>query len=96
MIPTKCPVTRAYSLYISLILIIISIYLLMESTSYFPNSKYKLKIFNNYLEIQARGLTPDITPYYENEALSISHPNPNSKSTELESVSLTLDSVWGI
>lgn len=68
----------------------------MESTSYFPNSKNKLNIFNNYLEIQARGLTPDITPYYENEALSISHPNPNSKSSEFVSDSLTLDSDWGI
>lgn len=96
MIPNECPVTRAFTFYISLILITISIYYLMESTSYFPNSKYKLNIFNNYLEIQARGFTPDITPYYENEALPISYPSPNSKSTELGSDSLTLDSAWGI
>ena len=96
MIPTECPVTRAFTFYISLILITISIYYLMESTSYFPNSKYKLILFNNHLEIQARGFTPDLTPYYENEALSISHPNPNSKSSEFGSDSPTLDSEWGI
>lgn len=96
MIPTECPVTRAFTFYISLILITISIHYLMESTSYFPNSKYKLNILDNYLEIRARGFTTDITPYYENEALSISYPHPNSKSTELGSDSLTLDSAWGI
>ncbi len=96
MIPTECPVTRAFIFYISLLLIIISIYYLMESTSYFPNSKYKLNIFDNYLEIQARGLTANITPYYENGSPHILDPTPNSKSAESGSDSRTLDSEWGI
>ncbi len=74
----------------------ISINNIKESTSYFPNHKYYSKNFNIYLEIQAFGLTVDLTPYYENEVSTILDPTPNTKSAESRSNSRTLDSDWGI
>lgn len=95
MIPTKCPVSRAFTSYISLFNNNISINNLMESTSYFPNSNYLLFNVNNYLEIQACGLTNYLTPYYENKGSDIVDPTPNAKHSHLASHSRTLDSVWG-
>ena len=96
MVLTECPVSRAFTSYISLLVNNISINNIKESTSYFPNNKYYLENINKYLEIQACGLTFDLTPYYENEASTILDPTPNTKSTESESDSRTLDSDWGI
>lgn len=62
MVPTKCPVSRAFISYISLLLInIINIYT-KESTSYFP-SKYL--IINKLTEIQPIFLTVGRTPNQE-------------------------------
>jgi hypothetical protein len=96
MIPTECPVSRAFTSYISLLINNISINNIKESTSYFPNNKYYFENINNYLEIQALGLTSHLTPYYENGAPSILDPTPNTKSAESGSDSRTLDSEWGI
>lgn len=96
MIPTECPVTRAFTFYISLILITIAMYYLMESTSYFPYINKYLLIINNELEILARGLTDDLTPYRENELAINQHPNPKCRTTLIGSDSRTLDSIWGI
>lgn len=95
MIPSKCPVTRAFTSYISLLSIYISINNIKESTSYFPNNNYYSIETNNYLEIRARGLTSDITPYYVSEAVTIADPTPNTKPAVLMPRSRTLDSVWG-
>jgi len=96
MIPTECPVSRAFSSFISLLTNNISINYRKESTSYFPNNKYYLENINKYLEIQAIGLSVHLTPYYENEASTILDPTPNTKSAESRSDSRTLDSDWGI
>ena len=96
MVLTECPVSRAFTSYISLLVNNISINNIKESTSYFPNNKYYLENINKYLEIQACGLTSDLTPYYENEASTIPDPTPNTKSAESRSDSRTLDSDWGI
>lgn len=96
MIPTNSPVSRAFTSYISLYINNISIYNLKESTSYFPYINYYLLNINNYLEIQARGLTDNLTPYCKNETSIIQHPNPKCRTTLIGSDSRTLDSVWGI
>jgi hypothetical protein len=96
MIPTKCPVSRAFTSYISLYINNISINNLMESTSYFPSSNYYLKNINNYLEIQAFGLTTDLTPYDKNETSTLVDPTPNARSISFSSHSRTLDSGLGI
>jgi hypothetical protein len=96
MIPINSPVSRAITSYISLYINNISIYNLKESTSYFPYINYFLLNINNYLEIQARGLTDDLTPYRENETPINQHPIPKCRTTLIGSDSRTLDSVWGI
>ena len=96
MIPINSPVSRAFTSYISLYINNISIYNLKESTSYFPYINNYLLNINNYLEIQARGLTDDLTPYRENELPINQHPIPKCRTTLIGSDSLTLDSVWGI
>jgi len=96
MIPINSPVSRAFISYISLYINNISIYYLMESTSYFPYINYFLLNINNYLEIQAHGLTDDLTPYRENELHINQHPFPKCRTTLIGSDSRTLDSVWGI
>ena len=101
MVLTNSPVTRAFIYYVSLFYLYINNYLLLlinlllkESTLHFPNSNYYLIYYINYLEIQARGLTVDLTPYDENKmplfpdlSIRASYPLfvPNS---------LTMDSVW--
>ncbi len=96
MIPTKCPVSRAFTSYISLIINNISANNIKESTSYFPKNKYYFENNNNYLEIQALGLTSRLTPYCENRAPYFLDPTPNTKSAESGSDSRTLDSGLGI
>ena len=71
-------------------------YNLKESTSYFPYINYYDLKLNNYLEIQARGLTDDLTPYRENELHINQHPKPKCRTTLIGSDSRTLDSVRGI
>ena len=96
MIPINSPVSRAFTSYISLYINDISIYNLKESTSYFPHINNYLLNINNYLEIQARGLTDDLTPYRENKLRINQHPIPKCRTTLIGSDSRTLDSVWGI
>lgn len=96
MIPTKCPVTRAFTFYISLLIIYISFNHLIESTPYFPSNNLNLMKVNNYLEIQAGGLTIHLTPYDENETSTFVDPTPNARSIVSASHSRTLDSGWGI
>ena len=83
-------------MYISLYINNISINNFKESTSYFPYINYYDLNINNYLEIQARGLTDDLTPYRENELPVNRHPIPKCRTTLIGSDSRTLDSVWGI
>lgn len=96
MVPTKCPVSRAFSSYISLIN---NIYkynkLIMESTSYFPKEYIYINILINYLEIQPKYLTDGLTPYDENETPSMGHPKQVLGRTLKVSDSRTLDSHWG-
>ena len=96
MIPINSPVSRAFTSYISLYKNNISIYNLKESTSYFPYINNYLLNINNYLEILARGLTDDLTPYRENELPINQHPIPKCRTTLIGSDSRTLDGVWGI
>ena len=95
MIPINSPVSRAFTSYISLYINNISIYSLKESTSYFPYINYYDLNINYYLEIQARGLTDDLTPYRENETPSMGHPKQVLGRTLKVSDSRTLDSNWG-
>ena len=92
MVPTKCPVSRAFPFYISLIN---NKYkcnkLIMESTLCFP----KEYIYINYLEIQPKYLTDGLTPYDENETPSMGHPKQVLGRTLKVSDSRTLDSHWG-
>lgn len=96
MIPTECPVNRAFTLYISLLVSYISINTLKESTSYFPINELLRINIDNYLEIQADGLTLDLTPNDENEVALF--PDLSTKATSPTSLPLppTLDSDWGI
>ena len=96
MVPTKCPVTRAFVSYISLIISYISIINIKESTSYFPNNNYLVISNNNYLEIQARGLTSDLTPYDENKVPLFSEINRRADCPIIVPHSLTMDSGWAI
>jgi hypothetical protein len=96
MIPTKCPVSRAFASYISLYINNISINNLMESTSYFPNSNYYLLNINKYLEIQTLGLTTDLTPYDKNETSTLVDSTLNARGIGFSSHSRTLDSGLGI
>ena len=96
MVPTKCPVTRAFISYVSLLISYISIIYIKESTSYFPNKYSILNIKNkNYLEIQARGLTVDLTPYGENEVPLFPDLRIRTTYPLFVSHSLTTDSKWG-
>lgn len=95
MIPTKCPVSRAFVSYISLLITYISIINIKESTSYFPINNYLSTINDKYLEIQARGLTSDLTPYDENEVPLFSYLSLRACSHLHEAHSLTMDSNWG-
>lgn len=95
MIPTKCPVSRAFVSYISLLITYISIINIKESTSYFPINNYLSTINDKYLEIQARGLTSDLTPYDENEVQLFSDLGIGATCPRYESHSLTMDSEWG-
>jgi hypothetical protein len=97
MVPTECPVSRAFTSYVSLINNIYNYNkLIMESTSYFPKEYIYINNLNNYLEIRPNFLTVDLTPYGENKTSYIWHPNPNSKSTSFVTHSRTMDSNWGI
>lgn len=96
MIPTECPVSRAFTSYISLLKNNISISNIKESTSYFPNNEF-LKINNdNYLEIRANGLTPDLTPDGENKVPLFPDLSTKVTSHSLGLHSPTLDSAWGV
>lgn len=95
MIPTKCPVSRAFISYISLLISYISIVYIKESTSYFPSNNYLSTINDKYLEIQARGLTSDITPYDENEVPLFSDLSIRATSPLYGAHSLTMGSEWG-
>ena len=95
MVPTKCPVSRAFVSYISLLISYISIINLKESTSYFPNNNYSIINSNNYLEIQARGLTSDLTPYDENKVPFFSDLRIRATNPLFVAHSLTMDSNWG-
>jgi len=97
MVPTECPVSRAFTSYVSLINNIYNYNkLIMESTSYFPKNYIYINNLNNYLEIQPKFLTVDLTPYDENKTPSIWDFKPNSKSSSFVTHSRTMDSNWGI
>lgn len=103
MVLTNSPVTRAFISYVSLLYSYINNYLLVvinillkESTSYFPNSKYYLFNLNNYLEIQARDLTLQITPKYENKVPLFVDLLIRAKSPAFVPHSLNMHSDWGI
>jgi hypothetical protein len=97
MVPTECPVSRAFTFYVSLINNIYNYNkLIMESTSYFPKEYIYINYLNNYLEIQPKFLTVDLTPYDENKTPSIEHPKQVLGRTLQVSDSRTLDSYWGI
>ena len=97
MVPTKSPVTRAFVSYISLLISYISIINIKESTSYFPNNNYLvIANNNNYLEIQARGLTSDLTPYNENKVPLFPEINGRANCPFFVAHSLTMDSGWAI
>lgn len=97
MVPTECPVSRAFTFYVSLINNIYNYNtFIMESTPYFPKNYIYINNLNNYLEIQPKFLTVDLTPYDENKTPSIWDSNPNSKSTSFVPHSRTMDSAWGI
>jgi hypothetical protein len=92
MVPTKCPVSRAFPSYISLISNTYNYNkLFMESTSYFP----KGYIYINHLEIQPKYLTDGLTPYDENKTPSTGHRKQVLGKTLKVSDSRTLDSNWG-
>jgi hypothetical protein len=96
MVPTECPVSRAFTSYVSLINNIYNYNkLIMESTSYFPKNYIYINNLNNYLEIQPKFLTVDLTPYDENKTPSIGHPKQVLERTLKVSDSRTLDSEWG-
>ena len=99
MIPTECPVTRAFTSYISLVnnIYLNNInYLLKESTPYFPKEFKTINYFNYSLEIQPKNLTGRLTPYDENKTLPMGHPKQALGRTLKVSDSRTLYSVWGI
>jgi hypothetical protein len=72
MVPTECPVSRAFTSYVSLINnIYIYNILIMESTPYFPKEYIYINNLNNYLEIQPKTLTVGITLKLENKGLTV-------------------------
>ncbi len=72
MVPTECPVSRAFTSYVSLInnLYNYNIFI-MESTPYFPKNYFYINNLNNYLEIQPKFLTVGITLKLENKGLTV-------------------------
>jgi hypothetical protein len=97
MVPTECPVSRAFTAYVSLLNNIFNYNkLLMESTPYFPKNYIYINNLNNYLEIQPKFLTVDLTPDGENKTPSIEHPKQVLGRTLQVSDSRTLDSYWGL
>jgi hypothetical protein len=96
MVPTKCPVSRAFPSYLSLIN---NIYkynkLLMESTSYFPKEYVYVNNLINNLEIHPKNLAVGLTPYDENKTPTMGHPKQVLGRTLKVSDSRTLDSNWG-
>ena len=96
MVPTNSPVSRAYSSYISLDNKYNYLYLLMESTSYFPYECIYKNNLINYSEIQPKYLTGDFTPYDENELDKYCHLNKVFQVVLKQSDSRTLDSEWCI
>jgi len=96
MVPTKSPVTRAFVSYISLLISYISIINIKESTSYFPNNNYLVINNNNNLEIQARGLTSDLTLDDENKVPLFTEINGRANCPFFVPHSLTMDSGWAI
>jgi hypothetical protein len=71
MVPTECPVSRAFTSYVSLINnIYIYNKLIMESTPYFPKNYIYINNLYKYLEIQPNFLTVGITLNLENEGLT--------------------------
>jgi hypothetical protein len=95
MVPIKCPVSRAFVSYISLLISYISIINIKESTSYFPINNYLLTINDNHLEIQACGLTSDLTLYNENEVQLFSYLSIGATSPLYGAHSRTMDSELG-
>ena len=72
MVPAECPVSRAFTAYVSLIGNTYNYNkLIMESTPYFPKEYFYINILNNYLEIQPKFLTVGITLKLENEGLIV-------------------------
>jgi hypothetical protein len=72
MVPTECPVSRAFTAYVSLLNNIFNYNkLLMESTPYFPKNYIYINNLINYLEIQPKFLTVGITLNLENEGLTV-------------------------
>ena len=97
MIPINSPVSRAFTFYVSLINNIYNYNkLIMESTSYFPKNYIYINNLNNYLEIQPKFLTVDLTPYDENKTPYIWHPKQVLVRALKASYSRTMASNWGI
>lgn len=96
MVPIDSPVSRAYYSYISLDNKYNYLYLLTESTSYFPYEYIYLNNLINYSEIQPKYLTDDFTSYDENTVGKYCHPNKVSQIALKYSDSRTLDSEWRI
>jgi len=96
MVPTNSPVSRAYSSYISLDNKYNYLYLLTESTLYFPYEYIYINNLINYSEIQPKYLTGDFTPYGENEQGKYRHLNKVFQVVLKQSDSRTLDSEWCI
>jgi hypothetical protein len=93
MVPTKCPVSRAFISYVSLLISYISIINIKESTSYFPNKYFNLI---DLIEIQPKFITGGITLNLENKGLIPSETGNHTPSLISGLLSTDTTSIRGI
>jgi hypothetical protein len=97
MVPTECPVSRAFTAYVSLLNNIFNYNkLLMESTPYFPKNYIYINNLNNYLEIQPKFLTVGITLKLENKGLTVGETQHQTLSPISGLLSTDTTSIRGI
>jgi hypothetical protein len=97
MVPTECPVSRAFTSYVSLINNIYNYNkLIMESTSYFPKNYIYNNNLNKYLEIQPKFLTVGITLNLENKGLILADARNHTPSQISGLLSTDTTSIRGI
>jgi hypothetical protein len=96
MVPAECPVSRAFTSYVSLINnIYIYNKLIMESTPYFPKNYIYINNLYKYLEIQPPKLTVDLTSNQPIIPLKNVPPHKFPKAIRNSPIPPNATAIWG-